>query len=61
MSLKLENEGMMFNVVSGYAAQVGCELEEREKFWSEVDEVIQSIPRDKRVGMLGKTTDVMGK
>ncbi|KAF3702385.1 hypothetical protein EXN66_Car018073 [Channa argus] len=34
MSLKLEVEGVMFNVVSGYAPQVGCELEEKEKFWS---------------------------
>ncbi|KAK2909600.1 hypothetical protein Q8A73_007315 [Channa argus] len=47
MSLKLEVEGVMFNVMSGYAPQVGCELEEKEKFWSELDEVIQSIPREK--------------
>ncbi|KAK2897556.1 hypothetical protein Q8A73_013936 [Channa argus] len=49
MSLKLEVEGVMFNVVSGYAPQVGCELEEKEKFWSELDEVMQSIPRGERV------------
>ncbi|KAK3516233.1 hypothetical protein QTP70_006378 [Hemibagrus guttatus] len=30
MSLKLEIEGVMLNVVSGYAPQVGCELEEKE-------------------------------
>ncbi|KAK2917518.1 hypothetical protein Q8A73_004265 [Channa argus] len=49
MSLKLEVEGVMFNVVSGYAPQVGCELEEKEKFWSELDEVMQIIPRGERV------------
>ncbi|KAK2921479.1 hypothetical protein Q8A73_000964 [Channa argus] len=49
MSLKLEVEGVMFNVVSGNAPQVGCELEEKEKFWSELDEVMQSIPRGWRV------------
>ncbi|KAK3574486.1 hypothetical protein QTP86_008088 [Hemibagrus guttatus] len=32
MSLKLEIEGVMLNVVSGYAPQVGCELEEKERF-----------------------------
>ncbi|KAK2891510.1 hypothetical protein Q8A73_017175 [Channa argus] len=48
MSLKLEVEGVMFNVVSGYAPQVGCELEEKEKFY-ELDEVIQSISRGERV------------
>ena len=35
----------MFNVVSSSAPQVGCELKV-EKFWSEVDEVMQ---RDERV------------
>ncbi|KAK2905587.1 hypothetical protein Q8A73_009530 [Channa argus] len=39
----------MFNVVSGYAPQVECELEEREKSWSELDEVMQSIHRGERV------------
>ncbi|MCJ8728282.1 hypothetical protein PDJAM_G00002700 [Pangasius djambal] len=52
MSLKLEIEGVMLNVVSGYAPQVGCELEEKERFWSELDEVIESIPTGERV-MIG--------
>ncbi|KAK3540585.1 hypothetical protein QTP70_034343 [Hemibagrus guttatus] len=49
ISLKLEIEGVMLNVVSGYAPQVGCELEEKERFWSELDEVIESIPTGERV------------
>ncbi|KAK3518346.1 hypothetical protein QTP86_018579, partial [Hemibagrus guttatus] len=49
MSLKLEIEGVMLNVVSGYAPQVGCELEEKERFWSELDEVMKSIPTGERV------------
>uniref|UniRef100_A0A3P9J4A1 Endonuclease/exonuclease/phosphatase domain-containing protein n=1 Tax=Oryzias latipes TaxID=8090 RepID=A0A3P9J4A1_ORYLA len=49
MSLKLEFEGVMVNVVSGYAPQVGCELEVKERFWSELDEVIESFPRGERV------------
>ncbi|KAK3525823.1 hypothetical protein QTP70_010325 [Hemibagrus guttatus] len=49
MSLKLEFEGVMLNVVSGYAPQVGCELEEKERFWSELDEVMESIPTGERV------------
>ncbi|KAK3542806.1 hypothetical protein QTP70_003007 [Hemibagrus guttatus] len=28
---------------------VGCELEEKERFWSELDEVIESIPTGERV------------
>ncbi|KAK3548620.1 hypothetical protein QTP70_015565, partial [Hemibagrus guttatus] len=49
MSLKLEIEGVMLNVASGYAPQVGCELEEKERFWSELDEVMESIPTGERV------------
>ncbi|KAK3515254.1 hypothetical protein QTP70_013018 [Hemibagrus guttatus] len=49
MSLKLEIEGVMLNVVSGYAPQVSCELEEKERFWSELDEVMESIPTGERV------------
>ncbi|KAK3574521.1 hypothetical protein QTP86_008701 [Hemibagrus guttatus] len=49
MSLKLEIEGVMLNVVSGYAPRVGCELEEKERFWSELDEVMESIPKGERV------------
>ncbi|KAK3516211.1 hypothetical protein QTP70_006361 [Hemibagrus guttatus] len=49
MSLKVEIEGVMLNFVSGYAPQVGCELEEKERFWSELDEVMESIPTGERV------------
>ncbi|KAE8288310.1 hypothetical protein D5F01_LYC12175 [Larimichthys crocea] len=49
MSLKLEIEGVTFNVVSGYAPQVGCELEEKETFWLDLDEVMQSIPRSESI------------
>ncbi|KAK3509090.1 hypothetical protein QTP70_020302 [Hemibagrus guttatus] len=49
MSLKLEIEGVMLNVVSGYASQVGCELEEKERFLCQLDEVMESISTGERV------------
>ncbi|MDM5112197.1 hypothetical protein, partial [Aeromonas caviae] len=49
MSLKLEIEGVMLNVVSAYAPQVGCQLEEKEEFWSKLDEVVKSIPSGERL------------
>lgn len=49
MSLKQEIEGEMFDVVSEFVPQVGCELEEKEKFGLDLDEAMQSIPRRERV------------
>ncbi|KAK3530488.1 hypothetical protein QTP86_024400 [Hemibagrus guttatus] len=61
-----KRKGVMLNVVSGYAPQVGCELEEKERFWSELDEVMESIPTSERVvserilmDMLVRGTQVM--
>ncbi|KAK3524670.1 hypothetical protein QTP86_000540 [Hemibagrus guttatus] len=51
MSLKLEIEGVMLNVVGVYAPQLGCELEEKERFWSELDEMMESIPKGERVAI----------
>ncbi|KAK3541900.1 hypothetical protein QTP86_008111 [Hemibagrus guttatus] len=35
--------------VAPYGPGVGCELEEKERFWSELDEVMESIPTGQRV------------
>ena len=52
MCVKLEIEGVIMNLISAYGPQVGCELEQKEEFWSELDEVVESIPREERV-MIG--------
>ncbi|KAI5092872.1 hypothetical protein C0J45_17263 [Silurus meridionalis] len=49
MIVKLEFEGMMINVISAYAPQVGCEMEEKERFWSELDEVVDCVPRNEQL------------
>ena len=49
LSLKLVFECQMLNVVCGYAPQVGCQAEEKEAFWEDMDEVMQSIPESERV------------
>ncbi|KAF7688130.1 hypothetical protein HF521_014136 [Silurus meridionalis] len=49
MNAKLEVEGMMINFISAYAPQVGCEMEEKERFWSELDEVVDSVPRNEQL------------
>lgn len=41
---KLEVEGVMLSVGSGFASQVGCEQEKKETFQRKMDEEIQGIP-----------------
>ena len=48
-SVKLEIEGVMMNVLSAYSPQVGCEMEEKEDFSSELDEVVESVSKEERV------------
>ena len=40
MYMKLDIEGVMMTVVSAYAPQVGCLTEEKDKFWTDLDEVV---------------------
>ncbi|KAI5618310.1 hypothetical protein C0J50_22292 [Silurus asotus] len=49
MIVKVEVEGMMINVISAYAPQVGCEMEEKERFWSELDDMVDGVPRKERL------------
>ena len=36
-------------VISAYAPQVGCLREEKDKFWTDLDEVVESIPKEESV------------
>ena len=47
--LKMELDGVMLNVISAYAPQVGCIREEKETFWLDLDETGKKIPKNKRI------------
>ncbi|XP_063587803.1 uncharacterized protein LOC134765045 [Penaeus indicus] len=49
MSVKLEIEGMVSNIISAYAPQVGCDREDKEEFWEKLDDLVQLIPREERL------------
>ena len=49
MGMKLEMGGIILNVLSAYAPQVGCELEEKERFWRDMDELLEGVPMEERV------------
>ena len=44
ISMKLEMDRILINIVSVYAPQVG--YEEKEAFWADLEEVVGKIPRD---------------
>lgn len=44
MRVKLEFEGAIMNLACVYVSRVDCEMKETEKFWSKLDEVVDSIP-----------------
>ena len=47
--LKMELNGVMLNVISAYAPQVGCIHEEEETFWLDLDETVEKIPKNERI------------
>ena len=49
MYMKLDIEGVMMTVISAYAPQVGCLSEDKDKFWTDLDEVVESIPKEERL------------
>ena len=49
ISMKLEADGILINIVSAYAPQVGCGEEEKEAFWADLEEIVGKIPRDERL------------
>ena len=47
--LKMELDGVMLNVISAYAPQVGCKREEKETFGIDLDKKVENIPRNERI------------
>lgn len=41
LSMKLELDGVMINIVPGNAPKICYEMEERDKFFSPLDEVVE--------------------
>ena len=49
MYMKLDIDGVMRTVISAYAPQVGYLMGEKDKFWTDLDEVVEIIPNEERV------------
>ncbi|XP_050674366.1 craniofacial development protein 2-like [Leptidea sinapis] len=62
MSIKfvLDNQPCM-NVVSAYAPQTGCTTSEKEIFWNDLDDLMQSIPTTETKYILGDFNGHIGQ
>uniref|UniRef100_A0A8D8SH78 Craniofacial development protein 2 n=2 Tax=Cacopsylla melanoneura TaxID=428564 RepID=A0A8D8SH78_9HEMI len=49
MSLRLEIEHLVINIICAYAPQVGCDEEIKEAFWRELEHEISAMPNDERI------------
>ena len=48
MAMKLEVKGLILNIVSAYAPQVGNSMEEKNDFWQVLDGLMESASKKKR-------------
>lgn len=49
VSIKLEMEGVILSVVNADAPQVGCEMEVKGNFWSELDNKAKGLTNEERL------------
>ena len=49
MTIKLEVNGSILNIVSAYAPQVNNSMEEKNDFWEDLDGLIESISKEERI------------
>ena len=49
MAMKLEVKGSILNIVSTYAPQVNNSMEEKNNFWEDLNELIESISKEERI------------
>ena len=49
MRIRIMISQQIINVISAYAPQMGCDDEEKNRFWQEMDEVLTSVSDEQRV------------
>ena len=61
MVMKLEVKGSILNIVSAYAPQVNNSMEEKNDFWEDLDELIESVLKQERIGLGADLNGCVGK
>jgi len=45
--VKLVLEGETINIISAYAPQIGLDSKSKQRFWEDMDDLMQSIPNQR--------------
>ena len=61
MAMKLEVKGSILNIVSMYAPQVNNSMEEKNDFWEDLNELIESISKKERTVLSADLNGHVGK
>ena len=61
VSLKLLTRGKTYNIFSVYPPQQGCESEENDVFWNQLEEVIEGIPSTEELIVAGDMNGHVGR
>ena len=59
--VKLIMEGEAINVISAYAPQVGSNSESKQKFWEDMDDLMQGIPNEENIFIGGDLNGHIGR
>jgi len=61
LAIKIDTGKKILRVVSAYAPQVGCSDEEKNEFWTALDEIMASIPDDETLLLGGDLNGHVGQ
>ena len=61
MCIKLVMQGEVWNIVSAYAPQIGCEQSDKDAFWLDFHNLIKNIPKEELLFIGGDLNGHVGK
>ena len=61
MAIKLEVKGSILNIVSSYAPQVNNSMEEKNDFWKDLNELIESVSKEEKIVLGADLNEHVGK
>lgn len=61
MAVKVVMDGEVWNIISGYAPQIGCEQSEKDAFWYDLHTLLKNIPNDEQTFFGGDLNGHVGE